>query len=224
MSESNNVPHEHTSMKRLYRSRVNKMIGGVCGGIAEYFDVDPILVRIAWLLMTIFGGVGLLAYIVGLIIIPENPDQQRTGQTHAAAGHDKAMFWGTLLIILGAVLILRHFGFFYYFRLWEIPWQVIWAAFLIFFGVFLIYNRHSGRTDASDETSVQGTDGKQFYRVSRDKMVSGVCTGLSRYFDIDVTLIRLAWVVMTLASVGIGVLAYLIMVIVFPQMPEGGAQ
>jgi phage shock protein PspC (stress-responsive transcriptional regulator) len=52
-------------------------------------------------------------------------------------------------------------------------------------------------------------------------MVSGVCSGLAFYFDTDVTLIRLAWVVMTLASVGIGILAYLIMVIVFPQLPEG---
>lgn len=57
--------------KRLYRSSTNYMICGVCGGIAEYFNIDPTLVRLAWVILSVFGwGAGVLAYIIAAIIIP----------------------------------------------------------------------------------------------------------------------------------------------------------
>lgn len=61
------------SKKQLYKSR-NKMLCGVCGGIAEYFDIDPTLIRLAVVFLSIAGvGSGLLAYIIAAIIVPENP-------------------------------------------------------------------------------------------------------------------------------------------------------
>lgn len=57
--------------KRLHRSNENKVIAGVCGGIAEYFDMDPTLIRLAWILFCAQGGSGVLAYIIAAIIIPE---------------------------------------------------------------------------------------------------------------------------------------------------------
>ena len=59
--------------KRLYRSRKDKMLAGVCGGLAEYFDVDPSLVRLATVLLCLYAGTGLLVYIIAAIIIPEAP-------------------------------------------------------------------------------------------------------------------------------------------------------
>ncbi len=59
--------------KKLYRSTVDKKICGVCGGIAKYFNIDPTLVRLGWVLFTCLGGSGLLAYIICAIIIPEQP-------------------------------------------------------------------------------------------------------------------------------------------------------
>ena len=59
--------------KRLFKSNVNKQISGVCGGIAEYFGIDPTLVRLAWVLFTCLGGSGLLAYIICAIVIPARP-------------------------------------------------------------------------------------------------------------------------------------------------------
>lgn len=56
--------------KRLYRSRTNKMLAGVCAGIAEYFSLDPTIIRLAWVVFTCIGGSGLLAYIIAAIIIP----------------------------------------------------------------------------------------------------------------------------------------------------------
>lgn len=60
--------------KRLYKSNKNKMIDGVCGGIAEYFGIDPTLVRLAWVLFCAMGGSGVVAYILAAIIIPPNPE------------------------------------------------------------------------------------------------------------------------------------------------------
>lgn len=60
--------------KRLYKSNKEKMIDGVCGGIAEYFGIDPTLVRLGWILLCALGGSGILAYIIAAIVIPRNPD------------------------------------------------------------------------------------------------------------------------------------------------------
>ena len=59
--------------KRLYRSRDNRMICGVCGGLAEYLNVDPTLVRLATVLIACMAGSGILAYIIAAIIIPDQP-------------------------------------------------------------------------------------------------------------------------------------------------------
>jgi phage shock protein PspC (stress-responsive transcriptional regulator) len=62
--------------KRLYRSGKEKILGGVCGGIAEYFNVDPTLVRLLWVFFILAFGTGLLAYIIAWIIIPRNPNHK----------------------------------------------------------------------------------------------------------------------------------------------------
>ena len=60
--------------KRLYKSNTDKKIDGVCGGIAEYFNIDPTLVRLAWAVVAVFGGCGILAYIIAAIVIPRKPE------------------------------------------------------------------------------------------------------------------------------------------------------
>ena len=59
--------------KKQYKSNQNKMIDGVCGGIAEYFGIDPTVVRLIWALFSLMGGSGILAYIIAAIIIPRSP-------------------------------------------------------------------------------------------------------------------------------------------------------
>ncbi len=62
------------SEKKLYRSK-NKMLGGVCAGIAEYLEVDPTVIRLGCALVSLMAGAGLIAYIVAWIIIPDNPQK-----------------------------------------------------------------------------------------------------------------------------------------------------
>lgn len=60
--------------KKLYRSDSSKLVAGVCGGIGEYLNVDPTLVRLIWVLFCCLGGSGFLAYIIAAIIIPARPE------------------------------------------------------------------------------------------------------------------------------------------------------
>ena len=60
--------------KKLYKSNKNKMLDGVCGGIAEYFNIDPTLVRLGLVLFSAMGGAGILAYVIMMIVMPRNPE------------------------------------------------------------------------------------------------------------------------------------------------------
>ena len=60
--------------KKLFRSTKNKMLCGVCGGLGEYFNIDPTLVRLGTVVLSLFVGCGILAYIIAAIIIPVNPE------------------------------------------------------------------------------------------------------------------------------------------------------
>jgi phage shock protein C len=60
--------------KKFYRSRENRIIAGVCGGLAKYFDIDPIIVRLITLILVLSAGAGLIAYIIAWIIVPQEPD------------------------------------------------------------------------------------------------------------------------------------------------------
>ena len=60
--------------RKLYKSEENRMVCGVCSGIAEYFNIDPTLVRLAWVLFGLMGGSGFFAYIIAAIIIPHRTE------------------------------------------------------------------------------------------------------------------------------------------------------
>ena len=62
--------------KRLYRSTKNRRLCGVCGGIGDYFNIDPVIVRLLWILFTLAGGGGIIAYIIACLIVPEEPQQE----------------------------------------------------------------------------------------------------------------------------------------------------
>lgn len=74
-------------MKKLYLSK-DKKLAGVCGGVAEYYDTDPTLIRLAWIVITIVTGVvpGLIAYIVAAIVMPQQPEVDVSKDTH---GHEQ---------------------------------------------------------------------------------------------------------------------------------------
>ena len=144
-------------MKKLYRSRQNRVLGGVCGGIAEYFNIDPVIVRVVAVAFFFMGGSALLAYIIGLIIIPNEPFDLSVPLTQApmpgttttptaapvvAAGANNSLplVLGIVLIFIGVVFLLHNIPFFnpFYWRAWHFARHFFWPSLLIVFGVYII--------------------------------------------------------------------------------------
>ena len=137
-------------MKKLYKSRKSKVIAGVCGGIAEYLDVDPVLVRLIAVLFLFTGGATLIAYIVGMIIIPHQPSEAYSAptqiQSSAAAelpesrSNAGSLIIGIILIVFGVHFLLRNIPFFqYYWRFWDWGWHFFWPSVLILVGLLVMY-------------------------------------------------------------------------------------
>ncbi len=71
--------------KKLTRSRSDKKIAGVCGGFAQYLEIDATLVRVIWLMLALFGGWGVVGYLVAWIIMPEEPERSTVAVSSATA-------------------------------------------------------------------------------------------------------------------------------------------
>jgi phage shock protein C len=138
-------------MKRLYRSTTNKVIGGVAGGLGDYLDIDPVLIRIAFVVTFFFGGAGFLAYIIAWIIIPAQPrestmstpidPQQSTvppqsqppqsPMPHHRNGHG-SIVGGLVLLVIGFLCLAENFLPEFHFGDW-------WPLILIAIGVGMLY-------------------------------------------------------------------------------------
>jgi phage shock protein C len=124
--------------QRLYRSRGERMLAGVCGGLAEYFNVDPTLVRVVYLVVTVLTGVlsGLVLYVVLAVMMPESPSP---GSDESAPPSVAPLFSaGLILVVLGALLLVANYGLLAW---WA--WTRMWPVIIIVAGLILIARRRS---------------------------------------------------------------------------------
>jgi phage shock protein C len=217
-------------MKRLRKSRTDRMLDGVCGGIAEYFELDPTLVRIAWVLLTLFGGSGIILYIVAMIIMPSAPITYAAPPAPRSSGNN-TKFWGILLVVAGALWLLGNIGVPLWHGWWTFSWDVGLAVLLILAGVaFLFGGRNYVSPSVEPTTAEQAAEPspadpaeppppkvRRLHRSRKERKLFGVCGGLGEYFSIDPTIVRLLFVVAVIGSFGIAVLAYLVMTILVPD-------
>lgn len=114
----------------LRRSREDRVIGGVAGGIATYFDVDPVLVRLAFVLLVLAGGSGVIVYLLAWLMIPEEEGGGTRVRRPAVDGETARLFLGGGLIVLGGVVLAQQF----------IPYfgRIFWPLALIAGGAILI--------------------------------------------------------------------------------------
>ena len=140
--------------RRLHRSRDDRFLFGVAGGLAEFFDIDPVLVRVGWVLLTVATvGMAALAYLVLVIVTPngsqtestevaplsdqsdENPN--RIVQGDAAEGlpkrHVARNVFGVGLIIIGMIVLLGNLGVFD-----TIRWDIVWPAVIVVLGATIL--------------------------------------------------------------------------------------
>ncbi|MBF8437242.1 PspC domain-containing protein [Halanaerobiaceae bacterium Z-7014] len=137
-------------IKRLYRSRQNRILAGVCGGIADYFKIDPLIIRLFFVFSFFLNGAGILAYIIGWIIIPERPYDYNGEQynekfdeesyyENESSGFNRTnqRFIGIILIIIGAFIIFSRV-------IPLIVWRNFWAIILIVLGISILVKGVSG--------------------------------------------------------------------------------
>jgi phage shock protein C len=117
--------------RKLYRSRTKSMIAGVCGGLGEYLNLDPTILRIVAVLLIFAKGIGVLAYVVVWVIVPRRPDAEPEAAAPAKSETSR-LLPGLLLIAVGLVFLLNNlvpwFGFDY---LWPVLLIVLGAALLL---------------------------------------------------------------------------------------------
>jgi phage shock protein C len=141
-------------MKKIYRSRNNKIIAGVCGGVGEYLEVDPVLVRLVWGVLFIFGGIGLLAYLVAWMIVPSTdvftgssakPNEEKVSEIRI--NYRVQIVIGILLIVIGFSFLMRDWWYFDSLvrDLIRIGWRYLIPAFLVGIGVYIIFKGDSAR-------------------------------------------------------------------------------
>lgn len=121
---------QQPEIRRLYRSRNDRMVGGVAGGLANYLGIDPILSRLIWVAL-LFTGAGFLIYIVAWIVIPEAPAGMVEAVASPASSMALRVIFGVGLVFIGAILLLREI----------LPWLddgIVWAVLLVCVGVGIL--------------------------------------------------------------------------------------
>ena len=121
--------------RRLHRSREDRVIAGVCGGLGEYFGVDAVLIRIAALVLVFAGGAGILLYVIGWIAMPEAPEPGTPEAVAAAPRAERtsgAFALGLIFIVLGALFLVDE--------AWSdfLAWKYIWPVALIVIGAAVL--------------------------------------------------------------------------------------
>jgi phage shock protein C len=118
-------------VKKLYRSRTNSMIAGICGGLGEYLNVDPTILRVVTVLLAFADGIGLLAYLIGWIIIPRRPYME---EVVVPSEKSKLSLYlpGLALIFVGLVFLLNNLVHWFAFH-------YLWPLILIVIGIIMLF-------------------------------------------------------------------------------------
>ena len=127
--------HTVPTAPRLYRSRKDRVLGGVCSGLGQYFALDPVVLRLAFVLLA-FAGMGILAYLILWIIVPERPlDAAEPAYSGPMSDRSRMVLAGAL-VIFGVLVLASNL------RLVFVPdWGQFWPLVLIVVGVALLVRR-----------------------------------------------------------------------------------
>ncbi len=103
--------------RRLYRSREGRWIAGVCGGLGRFFGVDPMPIRIAFIILSLWQGIGVLIYLIMILIVPDEPTGQIVTDPHLPQEHgaedpqaQRIRVLGVILVLGGIYLLIRTLG------------------------------------------------------------------------------------------------------------------
>ncbi len=170
---------ETTAERRLYRSRKNRVFKGVAGGIGEYFGIDPVLVRLAFLLTFAMGGVGVFAYILGWVLLPKRPKGQAVPVTPRTNGlevlHNRSLgVW--ILIAIGAAFFLDQFNL-------NLAGDRLWPLLLIGGGLIVLMRRREAGATLAEPSIPSGLGGGTSSAAGRTAARSSTADSTMTIFD-----------------------------------------
>lgn len=142
-AQNSGRPEEPAPRRRLYRSRKDRMLAGVAGGLALYFGLDPVAVRLGFVLLAAGSGIGIITYIVLALITPEWPAEQDEPEARVSP-IELGKGWvlaGYVLVLLGIVSLLDNLGW-----LSMVHGQLVGPVFLMLVGLAIIMHQRRGTT------------------------------------------------------------------------------
>jgi len=210
-----NEPPTPDRARKITRSISDRIFLGVCGGISNYLDVDPIILRLIFVFSILIGGWGAVVYVLAAMLIPSEkvPDNLSAEESEHLKQVNSKTFTGTIFVLIGFFFIFDAYGLIGYFGAMGIPPDLFWPVALIITGIYLFRKQ----LDSIGYTVSQ----KKFYRVKSYSRFMGVCSGLAVYLDTDSNLIRMVWIVFTFITLGLGIIIYFIIVLMVPYYNEG---
>jgi len=139
--------------KKLYRSHDNRVIGGVCTGLGDYFGVDPVLIRLVFVALALVNGMGVLAYLILWLIVPEKGGGELAGEDVVRSNFNDisqsvsrfgqslrdtdqgGVLIGVVLVAIGGVFLLKTF-------VPQVSPAIVWPLALILVGAYLLFSRN----------------------------------------------------------------------------------
>jgi phage shock protein C len=203
-----------TPERRLVRSISDRIFLGLCGGISHYLDVDPILMRLVFVFSILIGGWGAVIYAVAAMLIPAEiiVDNLSSEETAGLKRSNMKTLAGTSFILIGFFFIFKSWGIIGYFGALGIPLEIFWPVTFIVIGLYSLMKQQDSAGPAYSQ--------KKFYRIRSFSRFKGVCSGLAMYLNTDSNLIRMAWIVFTFISLGLGIVIYFIIALMVPYYNE----
>lgn len=217
---------ESLAYKPLYKSRQDRLIDGVCGGIAEYLNVASTWIRLVWLTLVFFGGIGIVLYVIGMIAIPVNPEQKMTPKKTSVSPR---RIVGVVLMGIGILALFKwishsvnldsisKFTLFHPFLGGAYFWKVVFfPLLLIFIGVLLVLRAIRPASSVQRIAVVS----HKILRSRKNRWIAGVLGGFGEYWHVDPILLRFLYILLIgIVGFGFALLLYVACIIAIPREP-----
>lgn len=143
-----------SNTKKLYRSKTNRVIFGVCGGLGEYFETDPLIVRILFVALSLINGAGIIAYLILAVVVPEEERKAKKNGSAVAEVQEKTQelaeelkdgswlksaknIFGLIIVLIGLNVLFEQV--FQYSPFAWINWEIIWGLIIVLIGWRIIW-------------------------------------------------------------------------------------
>jgi phage shock protein C len=211
VSENEENQPSEIHIRKLCKSNYNKIILGVCGGMGEYFSIEPVFFRLLFLFGILLGGWGIIFYLIAALLIPRGNDEKEIdeAETEAVKKSNSVSLIAGIILLAGLYIIFDDLGYFYFLSRLGIPSEFV-LALTVGVIIFFVFSLHS-------VVRVEKEAPERFL-LNRDKaLFGGVCRGFAGYIGVSPAAIRLIAVVLSFVTFGFPVLIYLFFLATIPK-------